>query len=122
VDGNANDRATSRRWRKKGSECIPLVVLWFKHFAPAMQTYDLWRALKRAEHQHDAAVLSKVRDGFNAAAHHVEIRNRIRSKHAERVKSLRRQVDVPGAPSNGAVATKKTRCASMKARTLGSIS
>ncbi len=60
----------------------------------AMEPQDFGRTLKRAEHDHDAAVFAQVRDGLDAAAENVEIGDRARSKNPKSVQSLRRKVDV----------------------------
>ena len=58
-----------------------------------MQPHDPGRAFERAEHQADPPVLLQVRDGLDAAAGQVEVRDLAGAEHAKRVEALGRQVD-----------------------------
>jgi hypothetical protein len=62
----------------------------------AVQAQDPRRALERAQHHDDAPVLAQVGDRLGAAAHEVEVRDRVVVEHPQRAdRALGRDVDVP---------------------------
>jgi hypothetical protein len=63
--------------------------------AAAVQPQDPRRALEGAQHHDDPAVLADVGDRLRAAAHDVQVRDRVVVEHAQAAdRPLRRDVDV----------------------------
>ena len=96
MHGGAQDRAHggARFGGEVGAQRRERLVLGFDDFAAAVQAQDARRAVERAEHHADAAVLAQVGDRLGAAADEVEPGDRLRVEDAEAVLALGRQVDV----------------------------
>jgi hypothetical protein len=71
------------------------LVVGEDHLGARVQAHDARRAVKGAQHDHQASVLAQVRDRLGAAADHVEIGDRALVEHAQRSdRPLGRDVDV----------------------------
>jgi hypothetical protein len=61
----------------------------------AMQAHDFRWTIERAEHEHDAPVLTKVGNRLDAAPIVIDVADPSRTEHAKCLETLRRQVHMP---------------------------
>ena len=95
VHVHADHRAAARAVGEAGHQVVEPRGAGQHHLAAAVQAHDVRRALERAEHQADAAVVAQVGDRLRAAAGQVEVRHLVRAEHRERPgQPLRRHVHV----------------------------
>jgi hypothetical protein len=70
-------------------------AIWrFQDCSPTMKPNDARSTLKRAQHDHDAPVLSHMGDGLRTATDVIQIGKRVRTQHTKSIESLWRQVDM----------------------------
>src|ERR1043165_5067647 len=90
-----NVRPYAHAFRKEHRKMGIVCMFRRYYFAGAMQAHDLWRPVKGAEHNYDAAVLLQVCNGFYAAACQVLVSDGVTIYYTERVKALGGTVDMP---------------------------
>src|SRR5262249_23315364 len=70
---DSNDRARSRTRIEMCHEGCVIGIRRFDRATCPMQAHGLWWSLKRAEHDDDSSILTKVRDGFDTASDVIDI-------------------------------------------------
>jgi hypothetical protein len=102
IDIDANNRTNAGIGIEQPKQGGEIGILGLKNVSSAVQSDDIGRALKRAEHNDDPAVFPQVSNGLNAASGVIDVCHGRRSKDPERVSTFRRDVHVTVTIQRGA--------------------
>ena len=87
---------------RQGFDCGEIDGAGGEDLAVAVQAEDPRRPFERAQHHDDPPVVAEVRDRLGAAAHEVQVGERVLVEYPERLdRALRRDVDMAAGAGRG---------------------